>query len=50
MKTIFTEVVKHFESRLNRKLTDVEYHILYSKFISLHKAVINFDLQACSLH
>jgi hypothetical protein len=33
MKANFAEVVKSFENRLNRKLTDVEYHILYLNFV-----------------
>jgi hypothetical protein len=37
MKLTFAEVVKHFESKLNRKLTDVEYRILYTNFVKSSK-------------
>ncbi|WP_332698201.1 hypothetical protein [Halalkalibacter lacteus] len=33
MKPNFAEVVKSFENRLKRKLTDFEYRILYLNFV-----------------
>jgi hypothetical protein len=33
MKPNFAEVVKSFENRLKRKLTDVEYRLLYLNFV-----------------
>ncbi|WP_332694551.1 hypothetical protein [Halalkalibacter lacteus] len=37
METNFADVVKQFELKLNRKLTNVEYHMLYSNFIKSSK-------------
>ncbi len=37
MKSTFAKIVKLFESKLNRKLTDAEYRVLYSNFIKNSK-------------
>jgi hypothetical protein len=37
MKTNFAKIVNQFELKLNRKLTEVEYHMLYSNFIKSSK-------------
>jgi hypothetical protein len=37
MKQTFLEIVKSFEERLKRKLTDFEYKILYSNFVKSFK-------------
>jgi hypothetical protein len=37
MKPTFVEIVKLFESKLNRKLTDAEYRVLYSNFVKSSK-------------
>ncbi len=37
MGATFEEIVKHFELKLNRKLTDVEYKLLYLNYLKSSK-------------